>query len=60
MAEVKIRGRVADDTSSKPLKGVNVQMLAKRVKTDSKGKYVLTIDLDETTSYRFKLLTSGI
>ena len=49
MAEVKIRGRVADDISSKPLKGVNVQMLAKRVKTDSKGKYVLTIDLDENT-----------
>ena len=47
MALYRIQGRVADDTTSQPLKGVTVQMLAKRVKTDDRGRYVLDIDLDD-------------
>ena len=49
MPEVRIRGRVADDTTSQPLKGVTVQILAKRVKTDDRGRYEVRVDIEEGT-----------
>ena len=59
MATYKIQGRVADDGNSQPLDGVKVQMLAVVTKTDKRGKYALTVDIDEGTVAKLNFSKQG-